>query len=54
MQQKYRYAQSVRCNKHPTLGEARTYYQTTLDQARVYTSINGIPSPIVITDWKYQ
>jgi hypothetical protein len=54
MQQKYRFSRSVRCNKHATLGEAQAYYQTTLDQAHLHTSINGIPSPIVITDWKYQ
>jgi hypothetical protein len=54
MQQKYHYRQSVRCSKFPTLDAAQAYYQTTLEQARVHTSINGIPSPIVITDWKYE
>jgi hypothetical protein len=54
MQQKYHYQRNVRCNKQPTLAEAQAYYQTTLEQARVYTSINGTPSPIVVTDWKYK
>jgi len=52
LQQNYHYPQSVGCSKLPTLDEAQVYYQTTLDQARLYTSINGIPSPIVITNWK--
>lgn len=54
MQQNHRYARSVRCSKFPTLDEAQAYYQTTLDQARVHTSINGIPSPIVITNWTFK
>ncbi|HSC09235.1 MAG TPA: hypothetical protein VLD59_20600, partial [Steroidobacteraceae bacterium] len=54
MQQNYRYAPSVRCNQHPTLDAAQAYYQTTLDRARVHTSINGIPSPIVITNWTFK
>lgn len=43
-----------RCSKFPTLDEAQAHYQTTLDRARVHTSINGIPSPIVITNWTFK
>lgn len=54
MQQKYHYQEFVRCNKAPTLAEAQEYYETTLATARLSPSINGIPSPIVVTAWKYE
>jgi hypothetical protein len=54
MKTKYHYERGVGCNKQPTLAEAQAYYDTMLQQARIYTSINGVPSPIVITDWKFQ
>jgi hypothetical protein len=37
-----------------TLAEAQAYYDVLLEQARLYTSINGVPSPIVITNWQYK
>jgi hypothetical protein len=54
LQNKYHYDRNVGCGKLPTLAEAQAYHQTMLDQARLYTSINGVPSPIVITNWKYK
>ena len=54
MKEKYHYERGVACNKQPTLAEAQAYYDVMLEQARLYTSINGVPSPIVITSWQYK
>jgi hypothetical protein len=54
MKQKYKYDRGVSCNKQPTLAEAQQYYNTTLEQANLYKEINGIPSPVIVTNWKFK
>jgi hypothetical protein len=54
MKQKYKYDRGVSCNKQPTLAEAQQYYNTTLEQANLYKEINGIPSPVIVTNWTFK
>ncbi len=51
---KYRYDRSVGCNKSPTLAEAQEYFKTIVDQANLYKEINGIPSPVIVTNWQFK
>jgi hypothetical protein len=53
LKQKYNYDRGVSCNKQPTLAEAQQYFDTTLEQAKLYKEINGIPSPVIVTNWKF-
>jgi hypothetical protein len=53
LKQNYRYDRGVGCSKLPTLADAQADFKTALDNARVSTKINGIPSPVIITNWKY-
>lgn len=54
LQNKYHYQQYVGCAKLPTLAEAQELFQTMLDQAHLYKEINGIPSPVIVTSWKFK
>lgn len=54
LQNKYHYDRSVGCNKSPTLAEAQKYFNTIVDQANLYKEINGIPSPVIVTNWKFK
>ena len=54
LQKKYHYDRSVGCNKSPTLAEAQAYFNTIVDQASLYKEINGIPSPVIVTNWQFK
>jgi hypothetical protein len=54
LKQKYNYDRGVSCNKQPTLAEAQQYFDTTLEHANLSKEINGIPSPVIVTSWKFK
>jgi hypothetical protein len=41
------------CGKYPTREAAQKDYDSWVASARAAPSINGQPSPVIITDWKY-
>jgi hypothetical protein len=41
------------CGKYPTREAAQADYDSWVANARATPSVNGRPSPIIITDWKY-
>jgi hypothetical protein len=54
MTTKYRYQRSVGCGKYPTKEAAQADFDSWIADAKRSPTINGQPSPVIVTDWKFK
>ena len=54
MTTKYRYQRSVGCGKYPTKEAAQADFDSWIADAKRSPTINGLPSPVIVTDWKFK
>jgi hypothetical protein len=45
--------ENLGCGKYPTKEAAQADYDAWISNARATPSINGQPSPVIITNWAY-
>jgi hypothetical protein len=51
---KYQYQRSVGCGRYPTREAAQTDFDAWIAAAKRSPTINGIASPVFVTDWKFK
>jgi hypothetical protein len=54
MTTKYRYQSGIGCGKYPTKEAAQADFDAWIAAAKRSPTINGQPSPVIVTDWKFK